>query len=81
MLHVKLTGGVGRAGGRHRRQPGDAGLRGILLLLQDDVNPSGSLPPHAHLQQPEGPPGHGRPHPVSGERAEGVCDLRTDGNI
>lgn len=64
--------GVDCAGGRHRRQPGDAGLRGVLFLLQDDVNPSGSVPPHAHVQQPQGPPGCRWPDPLSWEWAKGI---------
>jgi len=60
------------AGGGHRRQPGSAGLRGVLLLLQDDVDPQGSVPAHAHLQQPQGPPQHRRPGPLPGDRAEGT---------
>lgn len=75
MKSVERSAAVLRAGGRHRRQPGHAGLRGVLLLLQDDVHTPGSLPAHAHLQQPEGPPGRRRPDALPGERAKGFQHL------
>lgn len=59
-------------GGRHRRQPGDPGLRGVLLLLQDDVHPQGPVPPYAYLQQPQGPPELWRLGSVPGDWTEGT---------
>ena len=52
-------------GGWHRWQPGDTWLWGVLLLLQDDVNPQGPVPPHAHLQQSQRPPQHRWPGPAT----------------
>lgn len=59
-------------GGRHRWQPGDVGLWGVLRLLQDDVNAQGSVPPHARLQQPQRPPRHGRPGLLPEDWAKGT---------
>lgn len=59
------------AGGWHRWQPGHAGLRGVLCLLQDDVDAARSVPADAHLQQPQGLPGHRWPETLPGDWTEG----------
>lgn len=58
-------------GGRYRREPRNSGLWGVLLLLQDDVNSQGFVPPHAHLQQPQGSLGHRWLGPVPQHGAKG----------
>ena len=60
----------------HWWEPGLARLRGVLLLLQDDVHAQGAVLDHDLLQQPEGIHGSRRPRPLPRDRTEGTRGAR-----
>ena len=64
-------------GSRHGRSAGYADIRGVLRLLQDDVNEAGPVPADDGLQRQEGSPDSGGAGQLPAQRAEGERSNRS----